>query len=334
VKRDRSAGIGGSAFYLMGELTMHRFRHILYASTGIGDEVEGLKQAFRLARNNQANLTYLLFFPALPESHAPYHEKYRQFMEEQVHAALARARATLQIAESEVEVHLELISGDDPPAISIIRYQLRNNHDLLIKEAEPRSEGTRGFASLDMTLLRKCPCPVWLARPINRPREEIRVAVAVNPGNRETAEHDLSINLLQLARSLADTCNGTLDILSCWDFEFERYLRGNTRVDIPEGAMRNSIQNAQAGHQHELSLIIQASGIGGSFEVHRLRGQADKVIPVYVRSQKIDILVMGTVARTGILGYFMGNTAENIMHELECALLALKPAGFVSPIKA
>jgi len=43
---------------------------------------------------------------------------------------------------------------------------------------------------------------------------------------------------------------------------------------------------------------------------------------------------MGTVARTGILGCLMGNTAENIVVELKCSLLALKPGGFVSPVKA
>lgn len=314
---------------------MHTFRHILYASTGIGDDIEGLKQGLSLARNNRATLTYLLVFPQLPGSHAVYQEKYRQFMGEQVESAIRGARAALNIAESEVEVRVELESGDEPPAVRIIRHQLRNGHDLVIKEAEPKEDGSgRGFTSLDMTLLRKCPCPVWLARPIARSRKDIRVAVAVNPGNRETAERDLSIRLLQLARSLADTCSGELDILSCWDFEFERYLRGNTRVEVPEETMRNTVQTAQASHQTELNQVIEASGIGGSFEVQRLRGRAEKMIPFFVKSRDIDILVMGTVARTGILGYLMGNTAENIMGELECALLALKPGGFVSPVKA
>ena len=172
---------------------MHNFRHILYASTGISDDIEGLKQALSLARNNQAALKYLLVFPQLPGSHEMYREKYRQFMEEQVEVALREARAALNLDASEAVVDVELASGDEPPAVSIIRHQLRNGHDLLIKEAEPRGEGGKGFTSLDMTLLRKCPCPVWLARPITRSRKEIRVAVAVNPGNRETAERDLSI---------------------------------------------------------------------------------------------------------------------------------------------
>jgi len=43
---------------------------------------------------------------------------------------------------------------------------------------------------------------------------------------------------------------------------------------------------------------------------------------------------MGTVARTGISGFIIGNTAENILEEISCSLIALKPEGFVSPVKA
>lgn len=37
------------------------------------------------------------------------------------------------------------------------------------------------------------------------------------------------------------------------------------------------------------------------------------------------------LARTGISGFFPGNTAENILQKIGCSLLALKPQGFVSP---
>jgi nucleotide-binding universal stress UspA family protein len=55
--------------------------------------------------------------------------------------------------------------------------------------------------------------------------------------------------------------------------------------------------------------------------------------PESIKSQ-IDILIMGTVARTGISGFIIGNTAENILQKIDCSLLALKPQGFVSPVKA
>jgi nucleotide-binding universal stress UspA family protein len=42
---------------------------------------------------------------------------------------------------------------------------------------------------------------------------------------------------------------------------------------------------------------------------------------------------MGTVARTGISGLIMGNTAEAIVDQLSCSVLAIKPDGFTTPVK-
>jgi nucleotide-binding universal stress UspA family protein len=311
---------------------MRNFNNILYASTGIGDDIEGLKQALSLARNNNAALKFLLVYPELPPSQEAYRDKFREFMTEQVKIAVQAARASLNLDAGDAPVRVEMESSDTPPAITFIRHVLRENHDLLIKETEPKEDG-KGFMAIDMTLLRKCPCPVWLARPISRPRGEMRVAVAINPENRDQTEHDLSLRLLELSRSLADSCSGELDILSCWDFEFERYLRRGTRANLPDAGIQGAVDYAQSTHSLGLNALIQESGIEGIFHVHRLRGRAEERIPAFVRGRGVDILVMGSVARTGIVGFIMGNTAENVMGELDCALVALKPNGFVSPVK-
>ena len=45
-----------------------------------------------------------------------------------------------------------------------------------------------------------------------------------------------------------------------------------------------------------------------------------------------DLLVMGTIARTGIAGFIVGNTAERLLPRIPCSVLAIKPEGFVSPV--
>jgi nucleotide-binding universal stress UspA family protein len=42
---------------------------------------------------------------------------------------------------------------------------------------------------------------------------------------------------------------------------------------------------------------------------------------------------MGTVARTGISGFFIGNTAEDVLNQVNCSVMAVKPEGFVTPVK-
>jgi len=60
---------------------------------------------------------------------------------------------------------------------------------------------------------------------------------------------------------------------------------------------------------------------------------ARKVILELAQQVGADLIVMGTIARTGIPGFFTGNTAESILNQIVCSVLAIKPAGLITPIK-
>jgi universal stress protein E len=63
-------------------------------------------------------------------------------------------------------------------------------------------------------------------------------------------------------------------------------------------------------------------------------GSPDEHILRIIEEENIDVLVMGTKARTGISGMLIGNTAERLLTQIPCSLLAVKPADFVCPVKA
>lgn len=65
---------------------------------------------------------------------------------------------------------------------------------------------------------------------------------------------------------------------------------------------------------------------------HLLKGSARKAIPASATRLSVDCIVMGTVARTGIRGFIMGNPVEAILEQIDCPMLALKPPGFVTPV--
>lgn len=73
-----------------------------------------------------------------------------------------------------------------------------------------------------------------------------------------------------------------------------------------------------------------------SVELHIAEGLsiADNAILDFIRTHQIDLLIMGTMARSGIPGVFIGNTAERLVTHMPCSLLAVKPGDFVSPIEA
>ena len=47
----------------------------------------------------------------------------------------------------------------------------------------------------------------------------------------------------------------------------------------------------------------------------------------------MDVVVMGTVARTGLPGLFIGNTAVKVFSQVSCPVVAVKPASFVSLVE-
>ena len=53
---------------------------------------------------------------------------------------------------------------------------------------------------------------------------------------------------------------------------------------------------------------------------------------INVVDKDIDLLVMGTVCRTGIAGFLIGNTAEEVLNQVDCSVLTRKLEGFVTPV--
>jgi nucleotide-binding universal stress UspA family protein len=41
---------------------------------------------------------------------------------------------------------------------------------------------------------------------------------------------------------------------------------------------------------------------------------------------------MGSMSRSGIAGFVLGNTAEEMINQLDCSVITLKPDSFKSPI--
>lgn len=311
---------------------MRHFHNLLYISHGIADESDGLKQALSLARNNEARLKVLIISPQFPEEFPGYRKKYEESLLDRTKASIKLTMEVLKMEVGSLDISIDLVN-DKRPAIKIIQHILQHSHDLVIKESET-TDGQSGFKSVDMDLLRKCPVPVWLCRPITHSREQIKVAVAIDPDSQEHEAKALSKRMLELASSLAASCSGELHIVSCWDYELEKYLSGNPWINMSDEELKAAVDKTMKSHYAELEKLIDVTDMSSTrHHVHHPRGKPDELIPLFSREKNIDILIMGTLARTGIPGFMIGNTAENIVQKLNCSLMALKPQGFRSPIK-
>ena len=80
-------------------------------------------------------------------------------------------------------------------------------------------------------------------------------------------------------------------------------------------------------------LVADAGVFEVDGQVHLVSGDAGRVLPELADRLRVSLIVMGTVARSGLSGLIMGNTAETILRSVSCSVLALKPEGFETPVR-
>ncbi|MCH8105551.1 MAG: universal stress protein [Proteobacteria bacterium] len=322
---------------------MQRIKNILYVATSGSVSDAALEQAVALAGNNQASLTVVGVIDKIP---ANLNLKTRVLSPEDYLAYIVEVHLNeLQELVSPwksnaVEIQAKVLIGIS--FLSVIREVLRNGHDLVIKTAENGGLLDRVFGSDDMHLLRKCPCPVWLVKS-GSPKAYHRMMAAVDADDMYAPKelntrHQLNLQILEMASSLALSNFSELHIVYAW-FDFsEASMRGFART--PEDEIIAYVEEVRQHHEQKFKALIDKviNKLGQDVleylkpQTHLLKGLPLNEIPALASKINIDLVVMGTLSRTGISGIFMGNTAETILNQLNCSLRAIKPPGFISPI--
>jgi nucleotide-binding universal stress UspA family protein len=216
----------------------------------------------------------------------------------------------------------------EPGAVGIVREVLRHGHDLVIKAAVvEHGLLTHLRTSIDEHLLRECPSAVWLDRPDEHPDYE-RILAAIEPEPR-----NLAAAVLEVAVGLAEIEQAQLHVVHVWELEGESAMRGRAMTHAAEAEIDAMVAEERARHAAGVEILLTPHLGGPVVPQARLeKGQPDIVIPQLVEALGIDLLVMGSLARRGLAGLLMGNTAEDVLAQTRCSLLALKPDDYVSPI--
>ena len=327
---------------------MHRFNNILFAVENAEADQPALARAVTLAEHNQARLTVVDVLPPLPSgigmpqggprAHDLQAAMLREH-DERMTALLAPFRDRLDIGH-------EVLVGT--PFLEVIRSVLRNSHDLVIKCPESPGWLDRFFSGDDMHLLRKCPCPVWFIKP-GAPKTYQRILAALDvddgyPEQELETRRRLNIQILEMATSLAISESAELHLVHAWESLSELANGLAFSSDIPAEQLRENIAQERR-QQHALveNFIEKARSASPAVRdaldylrvsTHLPQGSARRQIPRMASELQVDCIVMGTVARTGIRGFIMGNTAETILEQIDCSVLAIKPPGFVTPVAA
>ena len=302
-----------------------------------------LERAVNLAINNQAKLTIIQVMDDIPLtgkliaralSSDDIHEKmiaeYQRQLEE-----------LISPWEESVEIQIKILSGT--PFLEIIKEVLRNDRDLVIKAAECGDLLDRVFGSNDMHLLRKCPCPVWLIKPdapltLKRIVATVDVSKNSSPDRLDT-QHLINLQVLDIASSIALPELARLDIVYAWHAVGESAMRGGF-ISKPKDEIAEYVEEVKQHEDQNLNSLLKdlEANLGQKTleyikpQTHLLKGWPRNEIPAFAKKVEADLVVMGTVARTGIPGFIMGNTAETIINKLDCSVLAIKPSDFKTPV--
>lgn len=307
---------------------MKPFKNILYVAEETVDQVSAVARSVSMAENNQAGLTVIDVIPPVVDAH----------LSDTVNYHKQKLESLIEPYRNRLKIQIDVLVGTI--FLEVIRSVLRNEYDLVVKAAENTDFMKRLFGSVDMHLLRKCPCPVWLIKtPEKSNYNHVLAAVDFDPLQAVASEQAFNNEILDRAAAIALSDTAFLYLVHAWEAFAEKSMIAHG--DISSESVAAHVQKQQLIHQKGLYRLGEAlrDSIGTnaynklSPSFHLPKGPAKKVIAPLAAELRADLVVMGTVARTGISGLIIGNTAEAILDQLTCSVLAIKPPGFRTPVK-
>lgn len=196
--------------------------------------------------------------------------------------------------EEGVEAHGELDEGEDWSARAV-RAAARCAASLVFKSSFTHSSVQRELRpTSDFTLLRLAPCPVLLVKD-QHDWHSRRVVAAVNSQSVDDAHVRLNNLVVSLAQNFSDAYGSDVHFVSAY-------------------ADANSPPDADA----------LAERFGAPVEhIHVARGSAAEVITEQARAVDADLIIIGTVGRSGIKGRVVGNTAEKVLDNTDADVLVV-----------
>lgn len=292
------------------------FDNVLFCPLARRDNASAFRRARHLSAAGSGPLTVLGVVPEPPRLQRLLHRPESQLTVRAHLIETADATLTRQYQGTD-EAPVERIVEEGNPAAAIIERVLCRQHDLVIVTVDDDAAHTTTVRRL----LRQCPVPVWVMRPTRA--KTARVLAAVDPNPDEDGLNDL---ILHHARSLAALDGGELHVVHAWELYGESSLRSSAFIHEPDRAVDELVDDTESAHRQALdALVARHPSPTVPWQVHLVKGAPTSTIPALVSQERINLLVMGTVARGGLSGMLMGNTAEHVLDQVRCSVMAVKP---------
>jgi len=327
---------------------MKRFNNIVYVLNSETDALSpSFVQATNLAKANQANFTLLQIHPninsaGLAQLTAISEEELKSRVLKKENERLNKLTLPL---DKQLNTTVEI--GFGKTYIETIRAVQEKQFDLVIKEATNIDWLDRLLGSDDLHLLRKCPCPVWLMKKNEKAKYQ-HIIAAVDFDDDEFNEQfesssriinfKLNQRILELSSLLALSEMATLHVVNAYDVPHAGFI--SLWVEQADKVEKELFESEYRKRRSQMNTMMDdlKQMLGDetfnylSPRTHLVQGPPDRELPKLANSIDADLMVMGIISRSGVAGVIIGNTAENILSQLQCSVLVVKPNEFRSPI--
>lgn len=292
------------------------------------EQQNALARAIRLARMEQASLT---LFVSIYDFSYEMTTMLSGQERENMRAALVEERKAwvdellTQYDTRHLSIDIQVV-WHHRPFEAIIKCCIQGQHDLLIKGTR-RHDKLQSvlFTPTDWHLLRKAPCPVLLVKEHEWPPNG-QIIAAVNAGAEDSAHQSLNQRILTAADHMAQQLTAELHVINCYPS-----APLNMAIEIPEFDTSDYQANVRTYHAESLSKLATERNLS-HHHLHVKEGLAEDQIPALAQDIDAELVVIGTIGRTGFTAALLGNTAEHVIEQLNCDVLAIKPEGFTSPV--
>lgn len=300
---------------------MDRFTNILFCPLGDDDNAPAVRRAAALARDTNARLTLFGVTPEPSRLQRLLHRaEFFAELQKADRAAMEKRLRRWAKMQNHIDIDIAIETGNE--FLAIIDRVATQGHDLVVVTSD---EDQHDQATIKR-LFRKCPCPVWVVRP-SRARIQ-RVLAAINP---DPDEVGLNREILQLASSMVERFGGELHLVHAWELYGEETMRTSAFIHTSAEELAELLAAEEAHHAEALTEMVAATGLEDApWKLHLDKGPAEEVVCKVITKSRINLLVMGTIARTGLPGVIIGNTAEKVLDNVRCSVVAIKPPGFDS----
>jgi len=305
---------------------MNTIKRILAVIDPTKDDQHGLARSVELAKKSGATITaFMTVYDFSYEMTTMLSGDEREAMRE---AVLKDRELWLNDLVSPYNnLNIEtLVVWHNRPYEAIIETVIDQNYDLVIKSTHQHGAlKSVIFTPTDWHLVRKCPTPVLFVKEMAWP-ENGNILAAVNAVSENDQHIALNKRIIKDAQFLCELANAKLNLVNAYPA-----TPINIAIEIPE--FNPSLYNESVKKQHIESTNALATEFTLTTEQCFIEeGLPEDVIPDIANRLNSELVVIGTVGRTGLSAALVGNTAEHVIDSLDCDVLALKPDGYVSPL--